>query len=76
MTEQPFTAGGLRGAVDLTGLQGAAAPRPTQGPPAGASGGASGGGAPAGSPGAAPNGVPGRSGLVVEGTDANFQEVA
>ena len=72
MTEQPFTAGGLRGAVDLTGLQGAAAPRPTQGPPAGASG----GGAPAGSPGAAPNGVPGRSGLVVEGTDANFQEVA
>lgn len=72
MTEQPFTAGGLRGAVDLTGLQGAAAPRPPQGPPAGAPGGA----APAGSPGAAPTGVPGRSGLVVEGTDANFQEVA
>ena len=80
MTEQPFTAGGLRGAVDLTGLKSTApsnAPRAPQGGPAGAPGGPAGTGAGgAGASGGAPTGVPGRSGLVVEGTDANFQEVA
>ncbi|MGA8980596.1 MAG: tetratricopeptide repeat protein [Pedococcus sp.] len=63
MTDQPFTAGGLRGAVDLTGLKAAAPSRAPQGATAGAVDGA-------------PTGVPGRSGLVVEGTDANFSEVA
>jgi putative thioredoxin len=65
MSEQPFHASALRGAVDLSGLQapagGAAAPAGGQ-PAAGAS--------PVGGPGA-----PGRSGLVVQGTDANFTEV-
>ncbi|WP_406831629.1 tetratricopeptide repeat protein [Pedococcus sp. KACC 23699] len=67
MTDQPFTAGGLRGAIDLTGLKGAAPSRAPQGAPAADADRAGG---------AAPAGVPGRSGLVVEGTDANFQEVA
>jgi putative thioredoxin len=71
MTDQPFTAAGLRGAVDLTGLQG----QPTASPrtrPADAAGAAT---ADAGA-GAAATGVPGRSGLLVEGTDTNFTEVA
>ncbi|MFC8502740.1 tetratricopeptide repeat protein [Pedococcus sp. NPDC057267] len=67
MTDQP-NPGGVRGAVDLSGLQSAAAP-------AGAAPTAS--TAPsAGGPAAAAPGVPGRSGVVVEGTDANFQEIA
>jgi len=80
MTDQPFTAAGLRGAVDLTGLQG----QPTGSPQArqGGAGGAAAAGpaAPSGQSragaGVASNGVAGRSGLVVEGTDANFTEVA
>lgn len=63
MTDQPFNAAGLRGAVDLTGLKATAPSRAPQGATAAATG-------------AAPTGVPGRSGLVVEGTDANFSEVA
>jgi putative thioredoxin len=62
MTDQPSTPG-LRGAVDLTGLA-AAAPTAAQTASRGsAASGATGGG------------VPGRSGLVIEGTDANFSEV-
>jgi putative thioredoxin len=66
MTDQPIS-GGLRGAVDLTGLQ-----DHTGGAPAGPSGSrpSSGSGT------AAAPGVPGRSGLVVEGTDANFTAIA
>ncbi len=64
MTDQPSTPG-LRGAVDLTGLA-AAADRPA---PSGASA------ASAASAPSAPGAVPGRSGLVVEGTDATFSEV-
>ena len=64
MTEQPFHASALRGAVDLSGLQA----------PAGA--GAANAGAGATSPGGQGGaGAPGRSGLVVQGTDANFSEV-
>jgi putative thioredoxin len=64
MTEQPFNASALRGAVDLSGLQ---APR-------GAAG-AAGAGAGAGEQRA--GGGPGATGssLVVQGTDANFSEV-
>ena len=83
MTDQPFTAGGLRGAVDLTGLKATAPSRAPQGSSSGAAGGVPGGSAGAAAPGGpegagstAPTGVPGRSGLVVEGTDANFSEVA
>ena len=65
MTDQPFHASALRGAVDLSGLQG------TPGAPA------AGGAAPAGgNPGAAGRASAGASpGLVVQGTDANFSEV-
>jgi putative thioredoxin len=63
MTDQPLTGGGLRGAVDLTGLR-------SQPPSATAPGAA----APTSS--SSGSGVPGRSGLVVDGTDTNFQEVA
>ena len=65
MTDQPFHASALRGAVDLSGLQG------TPGAPA------AGGSAPAGgNPGAAGRASAGASpGLVVQGTDANFSEV-
>lgn len=73
MTDQPFTAGGLRGAVDLTGLK---APAPTRATQATTAGGDAGSAAADGGAGAAPTGIPGRSGLVVEGTDANFQEIA
>jgi putative thioredoxin len=62
MTDQPTTPG-LRGAIDLTGLS-APADQARGAVP----------GAPA-APAAASRGVPGRSGLVVEGTDANFSEV-
>src|SRR6476646_735588 len=78
MSDRPLTAGGLRGAIDLTALRsqppGAAT---TASPGTAAASGAvpSGeGSGPAGSP--APAGVAGRSGVVVEGTDTNFQEVA
>jgi putative thioredoxin len=60
MTDQPLTTGGLRGAVDLTALRN----QPTTGGPA-----------PSAQP-PADAGVPGRSGVVVQGTDSNFQEIA
>lgn len=72
MSEQPMSGGSLRGAIDLTGLGRANAARPA-GAPAGA---------PAGGPATTPGGglpgagVVGRSGTVVEGTDANFQDIA
>lgn len=69
MTQQPFNAAALRGAVDLSGLGSGAA----------ASGAAAGQAADRqSSPGDgtdASSGVPGRSGLVVQGTDSNFTEV-
>lgn len=81
MTQQPFNAAALRGAVDLSGLK-------TGGPSGGSRGAArsaagsgqgsgqrSGQGPGASSAAAAGDGVPGRSGLVVEGTDTNFTEV-
>jgi len=64
MTEQPFHASALRGAVDLSGLQAPAG--------AGAANAGPGATSPGGQGGA---GAPGRSGLVVQGTDANFSEV-
>jgi putative thioredoxin len=66
MTDQP-NPGGVRGAVDLSGLQSAAAPAGSTSAPAPTSPSTGATGAP---------GVPGRSGVVVEGTDANFQEIA
>ena len=65
MTDQPFHASALRGAVDLSGLQGTPAVP------------AAGGSAPAGgNPGGAGRASAGASrGLVVQGTDANFSEV-
>ena len=65
MTDQPFHASALRGAVDLSGLQGTPAVP------------AAGGSAPAGgNPGAAGRASAGASpGLVIQGTDANFSEV-
>lgn len=63
MSDQPLTTGGLRGAVDLTALR-------NQTP--------TGGSAPS-APSAqqpADAGVPGRTGVVVQGTDTNFQEIA
>jgi putative thioredoxin len=76
MTEQPNTGAGLRGAVDLSGLQGAGGAGAGAGMPGGAGGvsAAAGAGGVGGAGGA--TGVPGRSGVVVEGTDANFQEIA
>ena len=70
MTEQPFNASALRGAVDLSGLQ---APRGGAGSPA-AGQGAGAGGAGSAAAGAAAAGA-GGSTLVVQGTDANFSEV-
>jgi putative thioredoxin len=70
MTEQPNTGAGLRGAVDLSGLQGTAGAGASAGMPGGAGGASAAGGA------GGATGVPGRSGAVVEGTDANFQEIA
>ncbi|NYG07841.1 putative thioredoxin [Phycicoccus badiiscoriae] len=60
MTDQPLTAGGLRGAIDLTALRS----QPPAAAPAAPSGQAGG------------SGIAGRAGVVVEGTDTNFQEVA
>jgi len=65
MTDQPFHASALRGAVDLSGLQG------TPGVP-GAGGSAPAGGNPGGAGRASAGASPG---LVVQGTDANFSEV-
>lgn len=67
MTEQPFHASALRGAVDLSGLQAPAG--------AGAANAGAGATSPGGQAGAGGQGAPGRSGLVVQGTDANFSEV-
>ena len=74
MTEQPFNASALRGAVDLSGLQGqrGGAGRASS---AGAQGAPAAAGAGAGSPGAAGGAGAGGSNLVVQGTDANFSEV-
>lgn len=69
MTDQP-NPGGVRGAVDLSGLQSAATPAGSTAPTTSSAAAPTAGGAPP-----AP-GVPGRSGVVVEGTDANFQEIA
>ena len=72
MTEQPFNASALRGAVDLSGLQ---APRGGAGSPAGSQGaGAAGAGAAGAGAAGGPGGATG-SNLVVQGTDANFSEV-
>jgi putative thioredoxin len=79
MSDQPLTTGGLRGAIDLTALR---SQPPSGAPSASAGGSAAGaaGGAGAGAPGAnassATAGVAGRTGVVVEGTDTNFQEIA
>jgi putative thioredoxin len=78
MTDQPSTpTPGLRGAVDLTGLgastpaaAGAGAGRATPAPGASSSATTSAGPRPG-----AAGAVPGRSGLVVEGTDASFTEI-
>jgi putative thioredoxin len=81
MSDQPLTTGGLRGAIDLTALRS----QPPSGAPSASAGGstasaAAGAGAGAGAPGAnassATAGVAGRTGVVVEGTDTNFQEIA
>ena len=69
MTDQP-NPGGVRGAVDLSGLQSAGTPAGSTAPTTSSAAAPTAGGAPP-----AP-GVPGRSGVVVEGTDANFQEIA
>lgn len=71
MTEQPFNASDLRGAVDLSGLQ---APRGGAGSPAGAQGAGPGAGAAGAGAAGGPGGASG-SNLVVQGTDANFSEV-
>lgn len=71
MTDQPFNAAALRGAVDLSGLQG----KDPRGGAGGPSAGAAGGGTPPAAAGAG-RGAPGtRGGLVVEGTDATFSEI-
>jgi putative thioredoxin len=64
MSDQPLTTGGLRGAVDLTALRNQPAAQSPAGSPAPAAAGPS------------STGVPGRSGVVVEGSDASFQEIA
>ncbi|HET7399200.1 MAG TPA: tetratricopeptide repeat protein [Intrasporangium sp.] len=66
MTQQPFTAAALRGAVDLSSLK---RPAPTAGPAAGPTA----GGAPGAA--AADAGGPGASGVVAEGTDASLRDV-
>lgn len=70
MTEQPFNASALRGAVDLSGLQRARGQAAGGRATAGGGANAAGGGEAAQQAGAG-----GTGGLVVEGTDANFQEV-
>ncbi len=67
MSDQPFNAAALRGAVDLSGLQGQGA---RAGGTAAQGRAASGAGA-----GATPGAPDGRGGLVVEGTDASFSEI-
>jgi putative thioredoxin len=78
MSDQPLTTRGLRGAVDLTALRGQSPGAPTPG--AGADGAAAGragaGGGAGDATGASAPGVAGRSGVVVEGSDGNFQEMA
>ncbi|MCE1180569.1 MAG: tetratricopeptide repeat protein [Micrococcales bacterium] len=67
MTQQPFNAASLRGAVDLSRLA-SPSPAPSAGP-AGPTAGMPRGAAPAGGAPQAP------AGLVIEGTDANFTEL-
>jgi len=67
MTDQPSSTPALRGAVDLTALTGDAGAAP--GAPAGGPAGAPAAGGPAAT------GVAGRSGLVVEGSDATFSSI-
>jgi putative thioredoxin len=77
MSDQPLTTGGLRGAIDLTALRSqpsSGAPSASAGGSAAGTGASSGGSGPTAS--SATPGVAGRTGAVVEGTDANFQEVA
>jgi putative thioredoxin len=77
MSDQPLTTGGLRGAIDLTALRSqpsSGAPSASAGAAAAGAGASSGGSGPTAS--SATPGVAGRTGAVVEGTDANFQEVA
>lgn len=69
MTDQPSSPPALRGAVDLTALTGAAGAAPS----ASAATGAAAGGPAAG--GSISTGVAGRSGLVVEGSDATFSAI-
>jgi putative thioredoxin len=71
MSEQPLTSGGLRGAVDLTALRS----QPPTGAPS-ASSGAAGAAVAAGALPDSAGGVAGRTGVLVEGTDTNFQEIA
>ena len=75
MTDQPLTTGGLRGAVDLTALRNQPPAGGAAGGPAGGAGAQAGASAPAAT-GPSASGVAGRSGLVVEGSDTNFQEIA
>jgi putative thioredoxin len=70
MTDQPFNASALRGAVDLSGLQ---APRGGAGGPAAGQSPAGQGPGPQGAGAGAAGGAGGS--LVVQGTDANFSEV-
>ena len=72
MSDQPLTTGGLRGAVDLTALRS----QPAGGAPRRAPGAERAAGACAAPRGRRPAGVAGRTGVVVEGTDTNFQEIA
>src|SRR4051812_29643760 len=75
MSDQPLTTGGLRGAVDLTALRNQPPSGVASARPAAAPSGSPDGSAPSSSGGAG-TGVPGRTGVVVEGTDSNFQEIA
>lgn len=68
MSDQPLTTGGLRGAVDLTALR--------QQPPTGGPTSSPQPGSDTEAAGAGGAGVPGRTGVVVEGSDGNFQEIA
>jgi putative thioredoxin len=75
MTDQPSSTPALHGAVDLTALTGDASAAAGAGGRAGApaAGGPAAGAAAAGGP--AATGVAGRSGLVVEGSDATFTAI-
>ncbi len=77
MSDQPLTTGGLRGAIDLTPLRSQPGSVPPSAPPGGAVAGAGASSGPSGPNGSsAATGVAGRAGVVVEGNDTNFQEVA